>query len=161
MHTMPLRFTRYAAEKFVDMIVGRIILFTDYFILQKHVSLSEASLFIFCCTWALWLMAADVTLSAGIIGRYTWIFIFSVLAVAHFTAFLIGNVGSRACIAALYAAVWLFLAIITIHARLPAPAAPTLLVLSLMSIFISVRLFREHRCPGQWRGGDSTECTMI
>jgi hypothetical protein len=146
MYTMPLQLTRYAAERFVDMVIDRIIGFTDYFILTKHITLSETSLFSFSATWFLWICFAPGTSpEAALMSRASWATLFGIMTLSHFVTFFFADIMGRAMVSCVYACVWAFLFILTILAGSTAPAAPTLLVLTGMSVFIAVRLFRERR----------------
>ena len=42
-------------ERLFDIILDRIVIFTDYFIIHKKITLSETFLFVFSICWAIWL----------------------------------------------------------------------------------------------------------
>lgn len=130
-------------DKFIDVIIDRIITFTDYFIVRKHVTLSEGALFAFSLSWTLWFIFMGVYISEMALSRAIWVTLFGMGTALHFASFFFKNIRGRAVVVCLYAFVWCFLTFLSLYTVSVAPAVPTLAVFTLLSIFIAVRLFRE------------------
>lgn len=130
-------------HKLFDVIIDRIILFSDYFIVKKHVTLSETTLLVFNLSWLLWFFVG-VPEPEQILSRSLIITTLGFAGTFHFASFFIENRIGRALAAALYAFVWSFLMFVYFYSGEGAPAAPTLFVMMMLSVFICVRLVRER-----------------
>jgi hypothetical protein len=132
-------------KEFIDAIIERIVAISDYFIFKKRISLSEAALFAFASFRTVWFLIFGVNQASWdyVFSDAVWITVFATLSLAHLASFFLRTVFFRGAVVFLYAWVWCFLAIIAGLNGTTAPAIPTLSVLTLLSIFIAVRLFRE------------------
>jgi hypothetical protein len=130
-------------ERFMESLVDGIIAFTDYFIIRKHVTLSETSIFVFSLSWTLWFIFMGVYVSEMALARSVWVTLFAMTTVAHFISFFFDNILGRAYVVCAYAIIWCFLTFLSLYTGSVAPAVPTLAVFTFLSVFIAVRLFRE------------------
>lgn len=132
-------------ECFLESLLERIERISDYFICKKHISLSEGSLFAFALFRATWFACFGVENANydHVFGAFFWVCAFVALSAAHFAAFFLKNLKFRAFVVCAYALIWSFLMFIAAYSRTNAPAVPSFFVLTLLSIFIAVRLFRE------------------
>lgn len=137
------QYVRSGFERVVDSLIDGILAFTDYFVTQKRVTLSETALFLFTFSWSVWFLFKGVYVSEMALGRSAWTAIFLMSAVAHFLAFLMEGTLCRAIVVSLYALIFCFLTLLSYYTGSTAPAAPTLAVETFLSVFIAVRLFRE------------------
>ena len=131
-------------ERLFDIILDRIVIFTDYFIIHKKITLSETFLFVFSICWAIWLglFSAQSTYNR-VWTSGVWSIIFSVTSLSHFVTFFL-TPKARAFTVSLHAFVWCFLAILAMHSGTTSTAIPSLWMLSMLSVFVAVRLFREN-----------------
>lgn len=129
----------------MESIVDAIVLFTDYFILQKKVTLSETTMFLFSFGWLLWFIFQGVYVSETALARSLWVTLFAMTTLAHLISFFFDNIIGRAYVACAYAVVWCFLTFLTAYTGSIAPAVPTLAVFTFLAVFIAVRLFRERQ----------------
>ena len=131
-------------ERLFDTLIDRIVIFTDYFIVHKKITLSETFLFVFSICWAIWLalFAAESTYNR-IWTSGVWSIIFSVTSLAHFATFFYSP-KARAFTVSLHAFVWCFLAILAMHSGTTSTAIPSLWMLSMLCVFVAVRLFHEN-----------------
>jgi len=131
-------------ERLFDTIIDRIVLFTDYFIVHKKITLSETFLFVFNLCWAIWLgLFASESTYNRIWTSGVWSIIFSITSLAHFVTFFYSP-KLRSFAVSLHAFVWCFLAILAIHSGTTSTAIPSLWMLSMLSVFVAVRLLREN-----------------
>jgi hypothetical protein len=132
-------------KRILDEIIERIVAISDYFIFKKHISLSEGALFAFAAFRTIWFLIFGVNQASFdyLFSDAIWITVFAGLSLAHLASFFLRAVFCRGVVVFLYAWVWCFLTIIAGLNGTTAPAIPTLSVLTLLSIFIAVRLFRE------------------
>lgn len=133
----------------MEALIDGIIAFTDYFIIKKHVTLSETATFAFSLSWTLWFIFRGVYMSELALSRSVWITLFAMTTLAHFISFLFDNIIGRAYVACSYAVIWCFLTFLSAYSGLVAPAVPTLAVFTFLSVFIAVRLFRERQTQQQ------------
>lgn len=129
----------------MESLIDGIIAFTDYFILRKRVTLSETTVFIFSLSWTLWFIFMGVYVSEMALTRSVWVTLFSMTTTAHFLSFFFENIIGRAYVACAYAVIWCFLTFLSAYTGSIAPAVPTLAVMTFLSVFIAVRLFRERQ----------------
>jgi CHASE2 domain-containing sensor protein len=119
--------------------------FNDYFILRKHVTLSETTMFMFSLGWTLWFVFVGVYVSELALSRAVWATLFAMSTVAHFCSFFFKDIIGRAFVASTYAVLWCFLTLLSAYTGSIAPAVPTLAVFTFLSVFVAVRLFRERQ----------------
>jgi hypothetical protein len=136
---------RSTFEILVDLIVDRIVIFTDYFIVKKHVTLSETTLLCFSLAWSLWFIFRGTYVAEVTLGQEAWAVLFTVMATAHVVSFFFKNLLGRAAIATCYAVVWCFMTFFSFYTGSTVPAVPTLSVITFLSVFIAVRLFRDWK----------------
>jgi hypothetical protein len=132
-------------DRFMESLIDGIIAFTDYFIIKKHVTLSETAIFVFSFTWTLWFIFMGVYVSEMALSRAVWVTLFAMTTLAHFISFFFENISARAYVACTYAVIWCFLTFLSAYTGSVAPAVPTLAVMTFLSVFIAVRLFRERQ----------------
>jgi hypothetical protein len=134
-----------AIDSLMETLIDRIVLFTDYFIVQKHITLSETAMFAFSLSWTLWFVFVGVYVSEMALSRAIWATLFAMTTIAHFCSFFFKDIVGRAFVACAYAFVWCFLTLLSAYTGSVAPAVPTLFVFTFLSVFIAVRLFRERQ----------------
>lgn len=135
-------------NRLIDLLIDRIVMFSDYFIIKKHITLSEAAIFAFSFSRAVWFGIFGVRdVSYDMLwGDYTWFGIYSALTISHFVTFFIENKLPRAVVLFLNAFLWSFLGILAYLSGNQSPAITGLGILSLLCIFIGVRLYLDkHR----------------
>lgn len=132
-------------ERLMESLIDGIIAFTDYFIIRKHVTLSETAIFAFSLTWTIWFMFMGVYVSEMALSRSVWVTLFAMTTLAHFISFFFDNITGRAYVACSYAVIWCFLTFLSAYTGSVAPAVPTLAVFTFLAVFIAVRLFRERQ----------------
>jgi hypothetical protein len=130
-------------ERLMESLIDGIIAFTDFFVIKQRITLSETGVFAFSLSWTLWFIFVGVYVSEAALTRSVWVTLFTATTVVHLLSFFLGSVITRAYIVSAYAGIWFFLTVLSAYTGSVAPAAPTLAVLTLWSIFIAVRLFRE------------------
>lgn len=130
------------AQRLIENLLDTIVAFSDYFVIRKRVTLSETTLFFFSFSWAVWFLAEGVYVAEMALARSAWVTIFLMMTVAHFCTFLFDGIKARAYVVSLEATVFCFLALLTAYTGSITPAFPTLAVLTFLSVFIAVRLFR-------------------
>lgn len=134
-------------NKIIDLILDRIMTFSDYYLVKKHVTLSESAIFLLSLTRAIWFsifgvrdIYYDMLWSDGI-----WVIIYTTITLLHFGTFFVENLMPRAMVLFINAFVWLFLAVLAISFGNRSPVITTAIILSLLCIFIGVRLYHgEH-----------------
>lgn len=133
-------------DKLVDLMIGRIVAFSDYFILEKRVTLSETTVFALSLTWLLWFVFGGTFYETDTpLSRLTWVLVFATTTVTHFTGFFFKTVIARAYVMCFHAFVWGFLCILALQTLSSPPAFPTLFVFTILSSMLAVRLFREGK----------------
>lgn len=131
-------------ERLMDTVINGIVAFSDYFVLQKKVTLSETTMFMFSFSWLVWfIFSAHVSEQA--LAQSVWITLFTMTTLAHLISFFCGSIIARAYVACAYAVVWCFLTLLSAYTSSVAPAVPTLAVFTFAAVFIAVRLFREQQ----------------
>lgn len=136
---------RTAFESFIDLLIDRIIQFTDYFIVIQKITLSETALFAFAVARFLWILIFGVADDAydPVFGATVWSIIFGILVIAHFISFFSKRLMIRFYIMCTHAFIWCFLTILAAWSTTKVPVVPHLSVLAGLSIFIAVRIHRE------------------
>lgn len=134
----------------VDALIDIVISFTDYFIVEQHVTLSEAALFAIAITRAIWIPIFGVNnTNYELLGGETiWFFIYLTLTISHMAAFFTRRVFIRFMVCCFHSFIWLFLSLIMLMSGSRSVAVPMLMVLMGLSVFIAVRLYRDKRIPG-------------
>lgn len=134
-------------DRFVDGLIDAISAFVDFFVIGKHVTLSEAALFFLAFGRAVWFTVFGVNIgpTPGLLTHEVWTPFFWLVSLFHFGAFFTDNPVYRIAVLLLYAVVWLFLAILVGFTQYTSPALPTFTVFSFVSAFIAVRLIRDWR----------------
>lgn len=127
-------------EAFIEWVEA----FSNYFIIRKHISLSEFTLSWLAFALGGWfaVFGAKNANYEMILGAPFWASTFLILSAAHFAGFFARKTRVRAFICCGYALLWSFWMLIAVLSKTTAPAVPIFLVLTLFSIFIAVRLFR-------------------
>lgn len=129
-----------------DSIVDAIVRFTDYYIIEKHITLSEGFLFTLGLLRSVWFMIFGVQLTViGPVSHEVWMPVFWGITIFHFLTFFLHDLRFRIIATTVHAFTWCFLAILMCFAQFTSPAVPTFTVLSLLAVFISVRLMRDNR----------------
>lgn len=136
---------RQTFERMVDLLIDRIIQFTDYFIVVQKITLSEAALFGFSATRFVWIATVGVSHDAydPVFGTPIWVLVFGVLSLLHLVSFFSAYMMFRFYVMCLHAFVWCFLTLLAAWSGTTVPVVPNLAVITAVSIFIAVRLRRE------------------
>lgn len=123
----------------------KIINFADYYIYEKMVTLSEATLLALAVIRAMWYatFGLDGTIMSDLFPQSLWVGIFGLLALAHVIAISFRSLWPRVIIHGFYTVLWGFLAVLGVIAHSQAPSAPSYVVFTLLSVFIAVRLYDE------------------
>jgi hypothetical protein len=134
-------------ELFFEAIIDGILAFTDYFVVRKHITLSEATLFALAATRAFWftLFGVNIGPSPGPLAHEAWTPFFWLLTLAHFATFFMSDLIYRIGVLCAYAVIWCFLAMLVAVTTYTSPALPTFMTFSFLSVFIAVRLIRDWR----------------
>jgi len=131
-------------ERIFNAMLDRIILFTDYYILKKKITLSESFIFAFSMVWALWLAIFEAESTYNRIWTsLTWSIIFAVISISHFVSFFF-TPKLRGFAVSLHAFIWCMLAMLAIYSGTTSLAFPSLAMLSMLSVFVAVRLLKER-----------------
>jgi hypothetical protein len=136
---------RQRLEYLIDQLIERILDITDYFIVVKHITLSEWFLFALAFGHAAWFMFFGVV-DANYDYYFDtpfWTIVFSLISFCHFVGFFFKSLHVR--IGAVYAHsfLWAFLTILAAYAKTGAPAVPRMIVFTLLSAILVVRLSSE------------------
>lgn len=136
-------------ERIIDSLIDRIIIFTDYFIVKQHITLSETVLFAMSVIRTIWFGIFGVKMIEGqaLVNHEAWFYVFFAAMLAHFVSFFFTNLIYRIIALVGVAFIWCFLGSLLLFAAVESPAVPTFLAFSALSVFIAVRLVRE------WRNG--------
>lgn len=139
---------RYTPMKYLDMlfdlIIDRIIAFTDYFIIAKKVTLSETIIFSLIVTRAFWLALVDVVQPyETIFSNQVWLYIYSIAAILHFVAYFL-TTKFRGIAVCIHSFILCFLLSVAVYGQVRSFAIPSLSVLVISGIFIAVRLLRSN-----------------
>lgn len=132
-------------SRFIDTLIDSIIKFSDYFLIEKHVTLSEGTLIAVSFGRAVWFSIFGVQMIDGIISHGGWTFVFIGITLVHFLTFFADNLWYRIMANALQALLWCTLAILASMTYFSSPTVPTFVVFSLTAVFIAVRLMRDRR----------------
>lgn len=135
-----------ALEKILDVILERIIAFSDYFIVAKHITLSETTLFAFVFSRGVWgtIFGIHMVADNPMLSSQGWTLVFLVLGIAHFISFFLSGFRIRIITLCAYGFVWCFLALLVAMTSY-SMAIPTFLILAFLSAFLVVRLIKESR----------------
>lgn len=134
-----------ATTTLLESVITRIVDIADYFIYKKHVSMCEGFLFAIVIVRGPWYAINGIKGSVVdyVWPDWVWVAIFTVLGVTHFAAFFFRSCYPRAVIVALYAVLWMFLAILSVIASTLTPAAPTFGIFAFFSLLMAVRINRD------------------
>lgn len=132
-------------SKILELVIDRILAFTDYFLVERRVTLSETTLFLFAVSWTVWFIFKNVAGLDAVLGKALLVSALGFMSTAHFFSFFFKDLLGRAIVACGYAFLYSFLMFVGIHAGDGAPSTPTLFVFMTLSVFIAVRLFRERQ----------------
>lgn len=137
--------TKQKWELFFEVIIDGILAFTDYFIVKKHIKLSEAALFALMLLRSVWFTVFGVNIGPATapLSHEAWLPVFWLLTIAHLASFFIERLTFRIGVLIAYAIVWCFLAILVLLTAHTSPALPTFAVFSFVSGFIAVRLIGD------------------
>lgn len=132
-------------NRMVEFIIDRIVAFTDYFVVTKHVTLSETALFCLSLLLSAWIGVFGLgTTSLEVVGSAgVWFGVFFFLSLFHFATFLAESRLWRTVAVCLHAMVWCFVAVLSILDGARSASLPGLIVLVFTSTFIAVRLYRD------------------
>lgn len=138
---------RTFVETVMDLIIDRILQFTDYFIVVQKITLSESMLFSLAAFRFIWVSYFGVSNENydPVFGTFFWSLIFGALTTAHFLSFFSKKLTSRYYVLVAHSLVWCFITILAAWSGTIAPVVPTLAIITLTSIFITVRIYREAR----------------
>lgn len=134
-----------SVDRLIESLINGIEAFTEYFIIPKRLTLSETAMFLCSFSWLTYFLAVDVQIPEMVMDRTAWILLFALVSGAHLVSFLFHDFIVRAYVMGASAAIWLFLAILSVYYGALAPAVPTLAVFTFLSVMLTVRLFRERR----------------
>lgn len=132
--------------RFIDHILDFIIKFEDYFLIRKHITLSESALFMLSLGRCLWFTLFGVQMGSfsGPVTHAAWTPIFWMVTIAHFLSFF-GSLTVRIGAVILQAFLWSVLSILIAFGDYHSPALPTFIVFTFTAAFIAVRLMRDNR----------------
>lgn len=121
--------------------------FTDYFIVKKHITLSEGALFTFMLTRSIWFSIFGVNIGPNMNGpgltSDLWLPLFWFLTAAHTVSFFLPHLRFRIGVLFVYSGLWIFLATLVALSSVASPALPTFVTFSFLSAFIAIRLERD------------------
>lgn len=133
---------RLRLEYLIDSIIERIIDIADYFVVVKHITLSEWILFGIAFVRAAWFIlfgAIDHNYDLYLPSLF-WTSIFAGLTLLHFSGFFFKSLNVRIVAVYGHSFVWGFLTLLALYARADAPAAPQLFIFTILSAILVVRL---------------------
>lgn len=135
-------------ERFLETLLDSIISFRDYFIIKQHITLSEATLLVFSLSRVIWpLIFGFVPANAvpnPVLVSPLMTALFLVLGGLHIGAFFVKDLFYRIAIVCGYAFIWLVLSSLIALTTIESVGVPTFFILSMLSIFIAVRLINER-----------------
>lgn len=138
-----IELTKSFLEKFFEKILN----ITDYYVQDKHITLSEAFLLLITTGRALWFTIFGVNIMPvpqnGLLINEAWTPVFWVLIIAHFASFFLERPLIRTITVAAYAFVWCFLAILVALTQISSPAFPTFILFALLAVIIAARLLQD------------------
>ncbi len=137
--------TKHKWEIFFEAVIDCVLAFTDYFVVRKHIKLSEAALFSLMFLRSVWFSVFGVNIgpTAAPLSHEAWLPIFWLLTIAHLVSFFVRDLIWRIAVLVAYAAVWCFLAVLVLLSAHTSPALPTFGVFALISVFLAVRLIKD------------------
>lgn len=131
-------------QRLFDLFLDKLIAITDYFIFSKRLSLTEMLIWWLSLTRAIWMLFVDVESPYNMMMSNTvWMWIYIIVTVAHIAAFTMTH-KIRAYAVCLQALVWCMLAWLAAMSHSQSFALPTMITMTLGSVFVAVRLFREE-----------------
>lgn len=138
--------TMSAINRVIDVIIARIEQIADYIIFEKHITLSEGSVFMLSLWRAIWYSVFGVQLGnmQGSVLSDAWIFAFAGVTIVHFISFFLG-LWARIIAVIFQAFLWCFLALLVALHDISMPTVPAFFIWSTMAVFIAIRLMREYR----------------
>lgn len=129
--------------KYLDFILDNIIKISDYFLIEKYITLSESILFFAALTRAIWFSAFGVQMYSLPSNNDIWIPVFLTVSIVHFATFFLSNLWYRSLALIFHAFIWCLLAILSATHNPQSPAFPTFIILALTAVFIAVRIRRQ------------------
>lgn len=137
---------RQRFEFLLDTIIEKIIDIGDFFVF-KHITWSEAILFLYSMFRAFWFIAIGVENKnySYYFSDSVWTTIFVMMSLMHFSGFFLKSMCLRIAAGYMCAITWGILTILAIYSMTAAPAVPSLLPLIILSIVVTVRLSHEHK----------------
>jgi len=134
-------------EIFFEVMIDTIIAFTDHFIVAKHITLSEATVFCLAFGRAVWFTIFGVNIGAMSqpMTNEMWLPFFWLLTIAHVGAFFVEDKIYRIIVLCTHALVWCFLALLVAITSHGSSSVPTFLTFSLLSVIMAVRLIKDRR----------------
>lgn len=146
---MSIEYAMTRLDYYLDQLASWVVKFTDHYILDRRITLSEGFLFVTFLVCSMWFTAFGVSFTGALRNGFAgdfWVPIFWVLTIAHFASFFFKNLHPRAIIVGIYAVVWSFVAILLLMVGdLSSPAIPTYLAFAWLAVCISVRLTQERK----------------
>ena len=129
-----------------DAILDAITAFKDYYIVGKHITLSEATLFVLAASRSIWFSVFGVNIAGSqALTHDIWIPVFWAVTVIHSVSFFVNGLKLRIVAMALYAFLWCLLAVLMVMAHPTMPNVLNFAVFSLLSVFIAVRLMQDAK----------------
>lgn len=131
----------------LEVIIDGIIAFTDYFIVRKHITLSEGILFGIGAARGFWPLIFGPSPLAGI-GVLTSAPVaigFAILTVLHAASFFVADLRFRIGAIGAASAVWLIQAVLVGEQAFASLAVPIFIVYSGAGAFIVVRLIKDKQ----------------
>lgn len=135
-----------AFNNIIDVLIDRIIAFSDYFIIKEHLSLSEGFLFGLCAIRGFWplLIGSASLYDNRFIATPIIAAVIAALSVGHLIALFFSAIKIRIAVICMYGFVWGFLGILFAMTNPSSISVPIFAVNALLSAFIAVRLIRER-----------------
>jgi len=130
-------------ERLFDLFIDRLILITDYFVLTKKITLTEMLIWWLSLTRAIWMLFVEVESPYNMVMSNTmWMWIYLGVSAIHASTFF-WTQKARAFAVCLQAFVWCMLAWLAGMSGSHSFALPTMVPMTLGSVFVAVRLFRD------------------
>ncbi len=130
---------------YLDRVLHLIESIADYFIFQRHVTLSEMILFLLAFLRAGWFTAFGVNIgpSNAPLSHEVWMPIFWIISLGHITAFFMRSIQYRIIVMCVYGFMWLFIGALVSFSSFTSPAVPTFALFGIASMFVAVRLMKD------------------
>lgn len=130
-------------ERLFDIFLDRLIIISDYFILTKKISLTEMAIWWLSVSRTIWLMFVEVESPYNMMMENgTWLWIYLTTTAIHTVTFFLTQ-KARAFAVCLQGFVWCMLGWLAVMSHSRSFTLPTVIVLTLASVAVAVKLFRD------------------